>query len=211
MDLKNMRRNYTKSKIDFVNLKKDPITFFLKWFDQALKVSKHEANACVLSTISDSKKPLSRVVLLKDISSEGFTFFTNYKSEKALNIKENNSVALNFYWPELERQVRINGEAKKINTKDSNNYFKVRPRESQLAAWLSNQSSSIDLKHNFTSSFKTLENKFKNKEINRPLNWGGYCVLPEKVEFWQGRPSRFHDRLLYEFDGKKWNIIRLAP
>ena len=211
MDLKNMRRNYTKSKIDFENLENDPISFFLKWFDEALKVNKHEANACVLSTISANNTPLSRVVLLKDISNKGFTFFTNYKSDKAINIKENNSVALNFFWPELERQVRINGDAKKINAKDSNNYFKERPRESQLAAWLSNQSSSIDLSHDFSSLFRKLETKYKNKEINRPLNWGGYCVFPKKIEFWQGRPSRFHDRLLYELEGQKWNRKRLAP
>ncbi|MAO33978.1 MAG: pyridoxamine 5'-phosphate oxidase [Flavobacteriales bacterium] len=211
MDLKNMRLNYTKSKIDFENLEKDPLTFFLKWIQEAIEVDKNEANACVLSTISAHNKPLSRVVLLKDISTKGFTFFTNYKSEKAINIKKNNSVALNFYWPELERQVRVNGIAKKINAKDSDDYFKERPKESQLGSLLSNQSSVIDIMYNFDNSFKKIKEKYKNQKIKRPKYWGGYCVIPEKIEFWQGRPSRFHDRILYEFDGKIWNLKRLAP
>ena len=206
-----MRLNYTKSKIDFENLEKDPLIFFLKWIQEAIEVNKNEANACVLSTISSYNKPLSRVVLLKDISKKGFTFFTNYKSEKAINIKQNNSVALNFYWPELERQVRVNGIAKKISAKDSDEYFKERPKESQLGSLLSNQSSIIDIMYNFDASFKKIKERYKKQKIQRPKHWGGYCVLPEKIEFWQGRPSRFHDRLLYEFDGKIWNLKRLAP
>lgn len=206
-----MRLNYQKSKIDFKNLDKDPIIYFLKWFNEALKVNKHEANACVLSTISSDSKPSSRVVLLKDISKKGFTFFTNYKSDKSVDIEHNNYVTLNFYWPELERQVRVSGEAKKTDPKDSEDYFKSRPRESQLAAWLSNQSGSIELHYNPTTSLNLLATKFKGKEVNRPLHWGGYCINPNKIEFWQGRPSRFHDRLLYKFDGKNWNKKRLAP
>ena len=157
MDLKNIRVNYKKSKIDFENLDENPIVFFLKWFDQALKINKDEANACVLSTISSNNKPSSRVVLLKDVSDKGFIFFTNYKSDKSIDIENNNDVSLNFYWPELERQVRINGEAEKIDSKDSDNYFKSRPRESQLGAWLSDQSTSIELNYNFTNAFNILE------------------------------------------------------
>lgn len=211
MDLKNLRLNYKKSSIDFKNLEKNPITFFLKWFDDALKVNKKEANACVLSTVSVENKPSSRVVLLKSLNEKGFTFFTNYKSNKSLDIQNNPNVSLNFYWPELERQVRITGIAEQISPKDSDEYFKNRPRESQMGAWLSHQSTSIALYYDFMDTFNKLESTFKGKDVARPLHWGGYCVIPSKIEFWQGRPSRLHDRLLYEFDENIWNKKRLAP
>jgi pyridoxamine 5'-phosphate oxidase len=211
VDLKNIRINYKKSKIDFENLDENPITFFLKWLDEALEINKDEANACILSTISHDNKPSSRVVLLKDVSDKGFIFFTNYKSNKSLDIENNNYVALNFYWPELERQVRISGEAKKTDAKDSDNYFKSRPRESQLGAWLSNQSTLIDLNYNFIDSLEVLESKFKDKEVPRPLHWGGYCINADKIEFWQGRPLRLHDRILYKLNGENWHKKRLAP
>ena len=206
-----MRLNYQKSKIDFEHLDDNPIDFFLKWFNEALKFNKNEANACVLSTISSNNKPSSRVVLLKAVSMLGFTFFTNYKSDKSVDIENNKYVALNFYWPELERQVRICGEAHKIDTKDSDDYFKNRPRESQMGAWLSAQSTSIDLNYNSTASLNELDSRFKGKEINRPLHWGGYNIVANTIEFWQGRPSRFHDRILYELDLENWHKKRLAP
>jgi len=211
MDIKNLRLDYKKSNIDFKNLAEDPIHYFINWFADALEVNKHEANACVLSTVSSDNKPKSRVVLLKDVNSDGFTFFTNYESSKAKDIDNNPNVALNFYWPEIERQVRISGIAKKIALTDSDSYFKSRPRNSQLGAWLSDQSKVIDLHYNFLNTLTDLENKFKGQDIYRPLNWGGYCIKPVKVEFWQGRPSRLHDRLVYEIDGDKWNKKRLAP
>ncbi len=211
MDLKNLRLNYKKSAIDFKNLEDNPISFFLKWFDDALKVNKDEANACVLSTVSVENKPSSRVVLLKSVHEKGFTFFTNYKSDKSLDIQNNPNVSLNFYWPELERQVRITGIAEQISPKDSDEYFKNRPRESQMGAWLSHQSTSIGLYYDFMDTLNKLESTFKGKDIERPLHWGGYCIIPSKIEFWQGRPSRLHDRLLYEFDENVWNKKRLAP
>jgi len=211
MDLKNLRLNYKKSAIDFKNLEDNPISFFLKWFDDALKVNKDEANACVLSTVSVENKPSSRVVLLKSVNEKGFTFFTNYKSDKSLDIQNNPNVSLNFYWPELERQVRITGIAEQISPKDSDEYFKNRPRESQMGAWLSHQSTSIGLYYDFMDTLNKLESTFKGKDIERPLHWGGYCIIPSKIEFWQGRPSRLHDRLLYEFDENVWNKKRLAP
>ena len=211
MDLKNLRLNYKKSSIDFKNLEDNPISFFLKWFDDALKVNKDEANACVLSTVSVENKPSSRVVLLKSVNEKGFTFFTNYKSNKSLDIQNNPNVSLNFYWPELERQVRITGIAEQISPKDSDEYFKNRPRESQMGAWLSHQSTSIGLYYDFMDTLNKLESSFKGKDIERPLHWGGYCIIPSKIEFWQGRPSRLHDRLLYELDENVWNKKRLAP
>ena len=211
MDLKNLRLNYKKSSIDFKNLTDSPIEFFLTWFDEALKVNKYEANACVLSTISAQNTPTSRVVLLKSVHEKGFIFFTNYKSNKSTDIENNNNVALNFYWPELEKQVRITGKAIKISTKDSDSYFKSRPRESKMGAWLSHQSTEIGLYYNFMETLNNLESKFKGKEVERPLNWGGYCIEANSIEFWQGRPSRLHDRLLYELNGTIWNKKRLAP
>ena len=211
MDLNNLRLNYKKSSIDFKNLEDNPISFFLKWFDDALKVNKDEANACVLSTVSVENKPSSRVVLLKSVNEKGFTFFTNYKSNKSLDIQNNPNVSLNFYWPELERQVRITGVAEQISPKDSDEYFKNRPRESQMGAWLSHQSTSIGLYYNFMDTLNKLESTFKGKDVERPLHWGGYCIISSKIEFWQGRPSRLHDRLLYELDENVWNKKRLAP
>ena len=211
MDIKNLRLNYKKSTIDFKNLAKNPIQYFMNWFEDALKVSKQEANACVLSTISSDNYPSSRVVLLKEVNENGFTFFTNYKSSKAKDIDANPNVALNFYWPELERQVRIEGIAKKIMINDSDTYFKSRPRESQMGAWLSDQSKVIGLDYNFMETLNYLESKFKDKEVERPLDWGGYCIEPIKIEFWQGRPSRLHDRLDYKREDGKWIYKRLAP
>mgnify|MGYP001437767783 CR=1 FL=1 len=211
MDIKNLRLNYKKSAIDFNNFEENPIHYFVNWFSDALEVNKYEANVCVLSTISVLNRPSSRLVLLKQVNENGFIFFTNYTSSKAKDIEHNNNVTLNFYWPELERQVRISGEAGKINYKDSDAYFRSRPRASQLGTWLSNQSTSISLDHNFTESLTKLEAKFKGKEVTRPSHWGGYCIDVDKIEFWQGRPSRFHDRVLYEFDTDNWSKRRLAP
>jgi pyridoxamine 5'-phosphate oxidase len=211
MDIKNLRLNYKKSTIDFKNLAENPIHYFMNWFEDALKVNKQEANACVLSTISTDNCPSSRVVLLKDVNESGFTFFTNYQSSKAKDIDANPNVALNFYWPELERQVRITGVAKKIAINDSDTYFESRPRDSQMGAWLSDQSEVIGLDYNFIDTLSSLESKFKDKAVTRPLHWGGYCIMPLKVEFWQGRPSRLHDRLVYEMKNGKWIYKRLAP
>jgi len=211
MDIKNLRLNYKKSTIDFKNLAENPIHYFMNWFEDALKVNKQEANACVLSTISSDNCPSSRVVLLKVVNENGFTFFTNYQSSKAKDIDLNPNVSLNFYWPELERQVRITGIAKKIAKNDSDAYFESRPRGSQMGAWLSDQSKVIGLDYNFMDTLNSLESKFKDKAIARPLHWGGFCIVPVKVEFWQGRPSRLHDRLVYEIDGNKWTKKRLAP
>ena len=211
MDIRNLRLNYNKSAIDFSNLEDNPIQYFLNWFADALKVNKEEANACVLSTISGEKKPESRVVLLKVVNEKGFTFFTNYTSSKAQDIDANNNVSINFYWPELERQVRISGVAKKISASESDAYFKSRPRESQMGAWVSEQSKAVALNHSFETTLKDLEKKFEGKEVERPMDWGGYCISATRIEFWQGRPSRLHDRLVYELNGDMWNKKRLAP
>ena len=211
MDLKNLRLSYGKNKIDFNNLEEDPIIFFKRWFEVALKNTKSEANSCVLSTITKLNTPSTRVVLLKDITDNGFVFFTNFNSSKSTDMSNNNNVSLNFYWPEIERQVRINGTVTMIKRNESVEYFQSRPRESQLGAWLSEQSSSINFDHSFDSELNIIEDKFKDKDIECPLHWGGYCVKPLKFEFWQGRPSRLHDRLIYEFESNCWKLKRLAP
>ena len=211
MDIKNIRRDYKKDKIDFLNIDKDPFSFFIKWFQEALLLDKSDVNACVLSTVDSRNTPFSRVVLLKDISEDGFVFFTNYNSSKGNDIKNNNKVALNFFWPELERQVRINGIASKIPNILSDKYFGLRPRESQLSTWISDQSSVVPLDTNFTSIKNNIRKKFDNQEVPRPSAWGGYCISPERVEFWQGRPSRMHDRLLYILEDNNWRLERLSP
>ena len=211
MDIRNVRLDYKKSAINFNDLEDNPIKYFLNWFADALAINKDEANACVLSTVSENNLPSSRVVLLKGVNEDGFTFFTNYKSNKSKDIEVNPNVALNFYWPELERQVRISGVVEKIATKVSDKYFKTRPRESQMGAWISEQSKEIDLHDNLREIINIFESKFKGKEVERPLHWGGFCIVPSRVEFWQGRSSRLHDRLLYKLEGDEWSKERLAP
>ena len=197
-------------KIDFKNLPEHPLSLFDKWMEQALDKNK-EANAFVLSTVSDKNIPSSRVLLLRDFDKNGFTFFTNYNSIKANDIENNNNVALNFYWSEFQRQARIIGKAKKISDLDSDKYFSSRPRESQLGAWVSEQSAVIPLDTAFANKMQNMANKFKGKKVERPLNWGGYKVVPISIEFWQGRPSRLHDRVRYTLDKGSWKLDRLSP
>ena len=211
MDLKNLRKSYSKDMIEFNHMPDSPIDFFVDWLKESLEINKDEANACVLSTVSSEGIPSSRVVLLKDLTDKGFVFFTNYNSLKAKEIRNNKNVALNFYWPELERQVRITGVTKKISEEASEKYFKSRPRASQIGTWVSEQSNVIQLEYSFKDIIADIENKFHEKEVKRPPYWGGYCVSPNRVEFWQGRPSRLHDRLVYILINGAWKLERLAP
>ena len=168
--IKHLREDFNRGKIDFKNLPVHPLSLFDKWIEQALNENK-EANAFVLSTVSDKNIPSSRVLLLRDFDKNGFTFFTNYNSIKANDIKNNNNVTLNFYWSEFQRQVRIIGKAKKISDLDSDKYFSSRPRESQIGAWLSEQSAVIPLDTAFANKMENMANKFKGKKVERPLNW----------------------------------------
>lgn len=205
-----IRKDYNKSKIDFNNLPDNPIPMFEDWFRMALECDSENAISFVLSTVSSESIPSSRVVLLRSISEKGFIFFTNYKSAKSKEIDCHNVVSANFFWHKLEKQVRIVGAAEKISSIESDRYFDDRPRDSQLGAWASNQSSIIN-DNELTNNLDKFKDMFKDKKVDRPLEWGGYCIVPKKIEFWQGRPSRLHDRLLFSKHGKEWKKERLAP
>lgn len=205
-----MRLDYKKSSIDFNNLFDNPFSFFSVWMSDAMDVVA-EANAFVLSTVSSNNIPSSRVVLLKHFDQKGFVFYTNYESDKSIDISKNKFVSLNFYWPNLERQVRISGKANRISAEKSDEYFKSRPKESKIGAVLSQQSKEIDLKYDFSETFQSLKDSLKNSEIDRPDNWGGIIIKPNFFEFWQGKPSRLHDRICYKIKDKKWILYRLAP
>ena len=206
-----IREDYKKSKIDFRNIPAHPIKMFNDWFEMALELDKDNAISFVLSTVSSENIPSSRVVLLRGVDENGFTFFTNYESAKSKDIEANNMVSANFFWEKLEKQVRITGKAIKISSSDSDKYFSSRPRESQLGAWSSKQSSIINVYYKLMNKMDEFKGIFKGKKVERPLYWGGYRIEPEKVEFWQGRPFRLHDRLLFTKDKTKWKKERLAP
>ena len=206
-----IREDYKKSKIDFRNIPDHPIKMFNDWFEMALELDKDNAISFVLSTVSSENIPSSRVVLLRGVDENGFTFFTNYESAKSKDIEANNMVSANFFWEKLEKQVRITGKAIKISSSESDQYFSSRPRESQLGAWSSKQSSIINVYYKLMNKMDEFKGIFKGKKVERPLHWGGYCIDPEKVEFWQGRPFRLHDRLLFTKDKTKWKKERLAP
>jgi len=210
-NIKNIRVDYNKSNIDYNDIPDSPYKLLQLWLDEAILIDSENANAFVLSTVSESTSPTSRVVLLRNISNDGLTFFTNYKSHKSLNIEKNNNVSLNFFWPQLEKQIRVIGIASKITSLESDAYFSSRPRKSQLGALLSHQSTEIHLDHDFSKRLTKLEDDYKDKEILRPNYWGGYIVKPKYFEFWQGRPSRLHDRLCFTKKNNLWLKTRKSP
>ena len=210
--LHSMRIDYCGKDLLKKNLKKNPIEQFNLWFKEAINYKIKEPNAMVLSTITKNNKPTSRTVLLKEIDNKGFIFFTNYNSKKGKEIKDNNNVSLNFLWKDMERQIIIEGITKKISNKSSINYFNKRPKESKISAWVSNQSKKLDNKMVLEKQYKNMFKKFKSIEvIPKPNYWGGYIVLPNKIEFWQGKKSRLHDRMCYKLTNKDWKIFRLSP
>ena len=210
-EIKNLRVDYSGNLIDIKKLKSNPIKQFEIWFKKAKKENIIEPNAMVLSTISKNNLLNSRTVLLKNITDKGFIFFTNYESRKANDIMHNNNVSLVFLWKKIERQVIIKGKAVKITKRDSKKYFDSRPEKSKIATWASKQSEELHNSSDLIKRFKNFENKFKNKLIPYPDFWGGYIIHPNSIEFWQGRSSRMHDRILYEKEKNKWNINRLYP
>jgi pyridoxamine 5'-phosphate oxidase len=210
--LSDIRKNYTKGELTIDNAEKDPIDQFNKWFKEALVNDLLEPNAMTLSTVNASGRPSSRIVLLKEIANNKFVFYTNYQSNKGKALEENPACAINFFWPELERQVRIEGMAERVDEPTATAYFQSRPRGSQLGAWASPQSSLIKDRELLEKRVAELEKLYEGKEVlPKPKQWGGYAVEPFLFEFWQGRSNRLHDRLLYTMENNSWRIDRLAP
>lgn len=209
--INNLRREYKLNKLSEETVQKDPFNQFEKWFNEVLKVGLIEPNAMILATADDKAKPSARVVLLKELSNNGLTFFTNYTSKKGKNLTVNSSAALLFFWAELERQVRIEGIIKKISRAESKIYFHSRPLDSRLAAWTSEQSKTIPGRDYLEAKFQIFKRQFKGKQIPLPPDWGGFRLVPEYFEFWQGRESRLHDRICYKKSKSSWKIFRLSP
>ncbi|MGI9275719.1 MAG: pyridoxamine 5'-phosphate oxidase [Endozoicomonas sp.] len=211
MDISHLRENYTRAGLDRENLDPDPFQQFTLWFNQAQEAQLVEPNAMSLATANASGYPSLRTVLLKYFDEKGFVFFTNYESTKARDIAENPQVALLLPWLPLERQVKIQGSVEKISKTDSLKYFSSRPHGSQLGAWVSQQSSVITGRKLLEMKLDEMKRKFKEGKVPLPSFWGGYRVVPDYIEFWQGRPNRLHDRFQYSREGNDWRTERLAP
>jgi len=211
-DLGHLRKVYEKGSLEISSVGTDPLLFFKKWFDQAQSYKIiDEPNAFSLSTISKDGFPKSRIVLLKSFDSEGFIFYTNYNSEKGKDILSNPKVGVSFFWPCLERQIIIKGSASKLNDDISDEYFDSRPIGSKLGAIASNQSQVIINRNILEQKLDDLKKIYKVKPPKRPKNWGGFKIFPISFEFWQGRPNRLHDRIIFNKMDKKWSINRLSP
>ena len=212
MDISHFRREYLQGGLNKSDLDHDPVNQFAIWFDQARKTKIADPTAMVLATVDKDSRPSQRTVLLKYFDEDGFVFFTNYGSRKADEIASNDRVSLLFVWLELDRQVMINGHAERISAKDSARYFVSRPRDSQVAAWVSSQSHGLSSRQALMQKFAEMKKKFGEGKIPLPTFWGGYRVVPSEIEFWQGRENRLHDRFIYKMTGNStWSIERLAP
>lgn len=212
--LANLRQEYSQQSLDRSDVLPDPIAQFERWFADAQQAQIHEPNAMHLATVADNGRPTARIVLLKGIEEGCFVFYTNYRSQKGQQLQQQPYAALTFFWPELERQVRIEGPVDKISNERSTVYFHSRPRGSQLGAWVSPQSEVIADRAVLEQRQQELTQKYADQPIPRPPHWGGFALQPSRLEFWQGRPSRLHDRLLYRraaANDTPWTIDRLAP
>ena len=211
MSIAEIRKDYLKSSLSESDVALEPYTQFSKWWEEAINAHIDEVNAMTLATSTVNGIPSARIVLLKGFDQNGFVFFTNYTSRKGKEIEENPNVALLFFWKELERQVRIVGKIHKLNGEASDAYFESRPEGSKIGAWASPQSEVVENRELMEERVVKIEEKFKSIHINRPDFWGGYIVDPSSIEFWQGRYSRLHDRILYTKKEVHWDIQRLAP
>ncbi|NBT15103.1 MAG: pyridoxamine 5'-phosphate oxidase [Chitinophagia bacterium] len=211
MSISSIRKDYQLQSLSESDVKQDPIGQFGKWWDEAIASSIDEVNAMTLSTVTAEGKPSARVVLLKGFDERGFVFFTNYESNKGAQLTANPFASLVFFWKELERQVRIEGICEKVSEQESDDYFHSRPIGSQLGACASPQSRVIESRRVIENNLEKLQDQYRDMEIPRPGHWGGYRVVPQAIEFWQGRSSRLHDRIKYTKENQSWKIVRLAP
>lgn len=208
-DLQNTRREYKKSELNEETIAQDPFVQFSKWFNEVVESKIIEPNAMTLATSTIEGKPSARIVLLKNYNESGFVFFTNYLSRKGQELSQNPSAAILFYWPEFEREVRIEGRVTKVSEEISNDYFAKRPFDSRVSAIISDQSYRINSRLELEKRVENL--KKENNNLEKPKNWGGYILKPEYFEFWQGRENRLHDRICYQKNDKSWEIFRLQP
>jgi pyridoxamine 5'-phosphate oxidase len=210
--ISHLRKEYTLSGLSEAELDPNPFEQFKKWFDQAIAAKLPEPTAMTLATATKSGRPSARIVLLKQFDERGFVFFSNYKSRKGKELSANPVAAVVFHWVGLERQVRIIGSVRRVSREESKEYFRTRPMGSRLAAWASKQSDVILSRDTLVQRVDELTFQYQKKEVPLPPNWGGYRVVPAEIEFWQGRPSRLHDRLRYSLKkNKTWKIERLSP
>ncbi|QWE17124.1 pyridoxamine 5'-phosphate oxidase [Polynucleobacter sp. AP-Nino-20-G2] len=205
-----LRKNYTFGQLSETEAPSNPISLFQTWFEQAIKAECPEPNSMTLATADQAGNPSARIVLLKGADQDGFTFFTNYESQKGKDLAVRPQAALLFHWHELERQVRIKGVVERVSAQESDGYFHSRPAASRIGAWASPQSSEIPNREFLEEAEKRFAAEFGDHPP-RPKHWGGYRLRPTEIEFWQGRPSRLHDRIHYQLDGSAWLIARLAP
>lgn len=211
MDLSELRKEYKNASLDPVAMLDHPIAQFDSWFKEAQKAEMLEPNAMSLATANNEGLPSIRTVLLKYFDENGFVFYTNYNSRKAKEMATNPNAALLFTWLPLQRQIRIEGRVEKVSALESMAYFQKRPRESQIGAWVSQQSEVISSRKLLLNQFEKMKARFKNGEVPLPESWGGYRIIPHQIEFWQGRESRLHDRLVYTMDKQAWKKNLLAP
>ena len=210
MNLKRLRHKYIRKGLNEKDISKNPFEQFSLWFKEAFELKLLSADAMTLATASPGGKPSARIVLLKSFDENGFVFYTNYNSRKAEELERNPNAALLFFWEELRRQIRIEGKAEKISHEESEKYFRTRPYESRLSAWASGQSSVIPGRETLEKKFQEYKKQF-GEDVPLPEFWGGYRLIPDSVEFWQGRENRLHDRIRFTKTGKEWKIERLAP
>jgi pyridoxamine 5'-phosphate oxidase len=212
MDIDSIRRDYLQGGLHRKDLKVCPIEQFQSWLQQAVAANLHDPTAMTVATVDEHCQPSQRIVLLKDVSAEGFVFYTNFGSRKAQELSQNNRISLHFPWHSLERQVKICGVAEKVSSTQAAKYFLSRPEESQLAAWASHQSHPISTRELLMQQFSRMKEKFSTGQIPLPDFWGGYCVVPQQIEFWQGGGNRLHDRFVYNKQPTgQWGVERLAP
>jgi pyridoxamine-phosphate oxidase len=211
-ELQNLREDYSAATLSETAINSNPIKQFELWFNEAIEAKIHEPNAMTLATATTDGRPSARIVLLKGFDATGFSFYTNYLSRKGKEITKNPLGAITFFWGEMQRQVRIEGTIEKLSKEQSEKYFHSRPKGSQVSALASPQSQEITDRDVLESKTSQLEAEYADKEIPKPSYWGGYVLKPRLIEFWQGRPSRLHDRILYKkIDNKNWKKVRLAP